>query len=467
MHNKLLFNTVIYSIGNFLSKIIAFVMLPLYTFYLSTAEFGKFDMYNSIVALAVPLISFLLSESALRFLIDEDDSDNIRKIITTSLSGLLINLTLLIITISIFCIFINDNKIGLEISLWTLLTIVNILFIYLQNVARGIDKSKYYAISGILYSIGIAIFNVLLLVVFKTGYIGLLISSIFAYVVGIVYLIIANNVLKYFEARLIDYNILKKLILYSLPLIPNYLSWWLINMSDRLLISYLMGDSFNGVYAIAYRFSNILFFAVGVFNLAWQESAIVTYKNKDRNEYYSTVFDNYLSILLNITLILIPLFPLIFLFLSSEYYEALYLIPILLYSVVFSALSSFYGTAFQSSKKTMGALSSSILAGLINIALNIALIPILGLMGASIATLVSFFVMFVYRVYQTRIYFIIKYNYKKIMQLIVLNLIQLTVFYNTTNVLVILISFLFVYENRVILKKLLLNKNKFSEMKGE
>jgi O-antigen/teichoic acid export membrane protein len=440
MKNRLFQNTVLYSIGTFLSKIISFVLLPLYTFYLTTTEFGRFDLYNSIVSFAVPVVSLLLSEASFRFLIGENNPERIKEIITNSFLGLSLNIIILFIAILIY--FNIKGSWNNEIILWVFLTISNIFFIYFQNLCRGLQNNKQFAVSGILSTILLTFFTLILLVIFKWGYIGLVVSTILSFFFGSIYLVLIIKFNKLIDLNLINLYTFKKMILYSIPLIPNYLFWWVINLSDRLLINYFLGSEQNGVYAIAYRFANILFFAVGVFNLSWQESAILTYNSIEKNKYYSTILNRYINFLFSSILILIPLFPLLFKFVNQNYYNALNVIPILLYSVIFSALSSFYGTAFQSTKKTIEALASSFVGGIVNILANIFFIPHFGIVGSALGTFLSFFIMCVYRMFQTKKYFVIKYHFKDITFLLLCNIITLFFYYNIKNILALIIMFL-------------------------
>ncbi|MGI8351371.1 oligosaccharide flippase family protein [Niallia circulans] len=429
--NNLFKNTLIYGIATFTSKLINFLLLPIITFYVAASEFGRFDYYNSFVAVLVPLISLQISDAAFRFLLEENDLKSKKEIVTNSIFGVTLNILLAYI----FCfltLYIIDgfNK---EVFLWIILVTANIIFVHLQNLSRGFSQNKEFALSGVINSISLGLLNILFLIIFKMEYIGLVTSNIVALVISIIYLYLKCEINKYLSIKLFNFNIYKKMLLYSIPLIPNFISWWIINLSDRILINFYLGTEANGVYAVAYRFTNMLMFAITVFNKAWQESAILTFNKKDTNTYYTSIFNKYYVFLFSSVLILIPFFGMLFNFIDKSYAKSLYLIPILLYAVVFSAFSSFFGTAFQSSKNTREAVSSSILAGILNIIFNIILIPYIGLIGASISTLISFIFMCIYRILQTQKYFTISYNYLKIVMIFIISIVLNVIFYNAEN----------------------------------
>lgn len=433
MKSNLFQNTLIYTIGNLLSKIIGFLMLPVYTNYLTTSQFGRFDLLITAVTLMLPIVTLQISDAAYRYLVDEEDEREKEKVITNAFFGLLINVVVgfsIVMLILILTYQITYTK--LELICFFLLAFSNLLFVFLQQVIRGLKSNKEFALSGIINALLLALLSILFLVFMDLEYIGLLIANILAYFMAVAYILFKINIFKYVKFKLFNARLYKILILYSIPLIPNLISWWAINFSDRMLISYYLGVDQNGIYAIANRFSTILFFMTTVFNLAWQESAILSFKESNKDKYYTLVFSKYLRFLFTTILILISgigiAVPLI---LNESYQEAQYIVPFLFYGVVFSAFSSFYGTGFQSSKNTNEAVVSSLAAGIINIGLNILLLPRIGVLAAGISTLIAFFIMWLIRVYQTKKYFNIKINIKDFISLILINILFVLVFFVT------------------------------------
>lgn len=433
MKSNLFQNTLIYTIGNLLSKIIGFLMLPVYTNYLTTSQFGRFDLLITAVTLMLPIVTLQISDAAYRYLVDEEDEREKEKVITNAFFGLLINVVVgfsVVMLILILTYQITYTK--LELICFFLLAFSNLLFVFLQQVIRGLKSNKEFALSGIINALLLALLSILFLVFMDLEYIGLLIANILAYFMAVAYILFKINIFNYVKFKLFNARLYKILILYSIPLIPNLISWWAINFSDRILISYYLGVDQNGIYAIANRFSTILFFMTTVFNLAWQESAILSFKDSNKDKYYTLVFSKYLRFLFTTILILISgigiAVPII---LNESYQEAQYIVPFLFYGVVFSAFSSFYGTGFQSSKNTNEAVVSSLAAGIINIGLNILLLPRIGVLAAGISTLIAFFIMWLIRVYQTKKYFNIKINIKDFISLILINILFVLVFFVT------------------------------------
>ncbi|WP_430494467.1 oligosaccharide flippase family protein [Rossellomorea marisflavi] len=458
MKTKLLENTVIYTIGNFLTKFIQFLLLPIYTYTLSASELGKFDLYNSIVLVLIPIITLQISDGVFRNLIDESNINQKIKITTNSIFGLFLNIGASLVVLVTVVLVTSRIEFNGELILWMVFLVLNIVFIYFQSLSRGLGKNKIFAFSGFINAIVMGLTALYFLIILDTGYFGLVIATIVSFSVSILFVAIGIQFFKLIDFKKIDFSVYKALLAYSAPLVPNFLSWWIINMSDRLLVNYFLGTSELGIYSIAYRLANILLFATTVFNLAWQESAILSFNSSEKNSYYSQVFNNYFKFLFSSIMILITAFPFIIGLFSESYHEAIFLIPYLLFSVAFSAFSSFFGSAFQSSKNTKEALSSSLIAGITNILLNITLLPLIGLVGAVISTMLSFLIMWIYRVVQTKKYFKISYDFKEISVLIILNIIFFLSYFVDLSVwlksgMVFVALFIFVYMN----KKLFLN----------
>ncbi len=402
-------NTLIYLLGNLGSKFISFLMLPLYTHYLSTGEFGYFDIISVVITLIVPVISFQVSDGVYRYLLDEKSRLNQSKVIPNTLK---ITLTNLLIFNAIFlCSFWFINiKYGTLILVSVNAALLSGLW---QQIARGYQKNILYSVSGVIYTIAVVISNIIFIVFFKWKIEALLISNIIGSIVSIIYIELKIGIIRNTNFRLIDKSLQKKIIRYSLPLIPNTICWWGIMASNRFIIKYFLGVNANGIFAVANRFSTLLMLINSMFYLAWQENAILSYSVKDRDKYYSRIFNIYMCVELSAAIILIACSKtMIYYFVDKSFYGAWKYTPFLYLSAVFNSFASFYGTGYLSSMKTKGAFTTTIFSTLLNILLNIILIPVLGLQGAALSMLISFLFLWIIRIEQLKNIFTITINYK-------------------------------------------------------
>lgn len=455
---RLIKNTVVFMIGNFSTKMLTFILLPFYTYYLSTEDYGFVDLVSTSISFFIPIITFQLMDGCYRYLITIDDDDvNKSKIISNSVMIVLRNLLIANIIYIIVTSFVSLNYRFLILLQFNLA----IVSAFLQHSIRGLKKNNVYTIAGIISTFFMLISNVILIVFVGLKAEGLIISTIISYIVTIFYILLTTKFHKYINFKYKDKELESKLTKYSIPLIPNYLNWWVMNVSDRLVINIFLGVSSNGIYAIANKFPQIVQMLCKMFNMAWQESAITEYSDKGRDEFYSKIFNNYSTILLSSMIGMLSITRILFsIGINEKFSEAYYYVPFLLYGVVFSTFSSFYGTGYQSSKNTKGAFASSILGSVLNIVVNILLVPYMGLYAASISTMLSFAIMWIYRIIDTKKYFNIRIYWPKFIVLLCISVIYMFIYYINNNIITQIIciaiaSIIFIVSNREIINTIL------------
>lgn len=414
---KLIKDTFIYAFGNLFSKLIGFVLLPLYTKYLTVSDYGLWDIVTTTIMLLIPIIIFELNEGVYRYLVEENDIEKKKIVISTSMCLIIRNV---IVFISLYIMAIRF--INLDYKLFILLQIcISCLYEMSLQIVRGLKRNKIYSFAGIVNTTILLSLNILFVKFYNLGLIGLFISNIVASSITLIYICFSIKINKYINLRFYNKKNKDMLIKYSIPLIPNVISWWIMNLADRYIINYNLGTSGNGIYAIANKLPTILFLANSIFYLAWQESAILNYNSKDRNEYYSKMFNMYMKFLISFSILVLAFTKLAFrIMVDSKFSDAMEYVPLLYLGTIFSAFSSFYGTGYHSAKDTKGAFTTSMYGALVNIATNWILIPFIGLQAASLSTMIGFLVMWLLRIKQTKKYFNIKINLKNIVILMML-----------------------------------------------
>jgi O-antigen/teichoic acid export membrane protein len=445
---QLVKNTILYAIGNFSTKILTFLIVPLYTHYISTSEMGVYDLIVTTLAFLSPVMLFQLTDGVYRWLLDKNKEQ--KEVIKTGYTCIAIN-------------FIVTTVIGIPIVLvfkvrYGLLIIGMLLsqsaFSLFQQTMRGLRHNHIYVLSGIIHTVVFLGLNVLEIVVLNEGIRGLIISQIISSLSGIVYIFFAQKELMGSVKTPFNKKIANEMLKYSLPLIPNAVCWSIINMSDRYIISYFLGNSANGIYSISYKFPAVVQIFTNFFYMAWQESSILEYDSKDRDRYYSLIFTQYYKFLFPLVLVLMPITQFYVVFSMDASYQSAWQYTAFLYlGTVFSALSSFLGTGYQSSKQSVGALTTSVIAAVVNIAVNIFTIQYIGIQAAAFSTFAAYLVLFLIRIVQTRKFFNLQINWIEFIVLSVAVCI-LTVSYMWIELLVLKI----VYEAAAIIAFLILNR---------
>lgn len=419
-------NTIIYALGNFGSKFINFFLLPLYTYYLSKSEYGHYDIIFTTTLLLIPVFSFQISDGMYRYMLTSETEEEKGMYLTNSI--LLILLTLSAGSLIYLIVSIN---IGIEYGFIIYLMFVLYLALTLFSQAvRGINRNIIYSIAGILSAVLTVVCNIVLIIILGMRVDALIISTVLSSGVTLVFLIFSTKMYKLIKLKYFDITALKKLLIFSVPLIPNAIMWWVMNLSDRYLLGLIKGIDANGIYAVANKFPALILTVNTVFYLAWQESAIVEYKSKDRDTYYTKVFNKLMTLLMSSTIVLMAFTKPISRFMVGEKFgEALLYIPFLYLAVVFSSFSSFYGTGYLSSEKTMGAFGTSVFGAVLKVIAGLAFIPLIGIQAAALSTLAAFLCMWVLRVYQTGKYFKIKIDYPTFWFLLSISLVYTVVYY--------------------------------------
>ena len=268
-----------------------------------------------------------------------------------------------------------------------------------------------YAISCIITGASTIISNIFLIAVFRLGAVGMIISMALANGLGALYLFIRLGLYKLIDFKLVDKGLIKEMYKYSIPLVPNGISWWIINVSDRSIISYILGASANGVYAVSNKFPTILSSLLGIFNLSWSESAALNINSPDCNEFFSDILNTVTKLFSCLGVGMIACMPFVFpILINSKYDAAFYQIPILVLGAVFNVVICLYSGIYIAKKMTKQVAFVSVMGAIINIVVNLLFINKLGLYAASLSTAISYFIMMVYRHIDLKKYINIKYE---------------------------------------------------------
>lgn len=402
----LILNTIIYAIGNFGTKILSYIMVLVYSYFVRPDDLGYYDLVLTTIGMLEPIILFQINDGVFRYLVSKEEDNNL--VISTSFYFVLTNT---IVTSIIEIIVCSANN--LRYIPWITIYLLSFtLFSYFQDVIRGLGKNKFYAKIGIINSIIMLLIEILGLIVFGLGVEALFISKALSHAICVVIMFIAIKELRHIKLPNFNKEILRKLLRYSAPLVPNTICWWVINSSDRYIILYFLGTDYNGIYSFANKFPTVITTVTSIFYLAWQENAIKSYKNSDRDDYFSDVFEKYYKLLFTLTLAAPFATKLIIQYLAQYDYKSAWEFTGALYiAAVFSALSSFLGLGYQISKETKRSLPSTFASALINIGVNVSLIKTISLHAASISTLVAYYFLFVIRIFHTRRYYKLRVNW--------------------------------------------------------
>lgn len=391
---ELIKNTFIIAIGKFSTQIVSFLLVSLYTAKLTTEQYGSYDLIITIITFLTPFITLTLEESMFRFLIDAKSKKEEKSIITQTVLTILTTLVIAcIIIFGVIKIFsINTTKLFIPY------VIAVVLMALMNALVRGLGKIKLYSLSNFILSVITIVLNVVLILGTNLKVDGLLLSVIIANLVMVLFLSIRVKLKNFIDVKLVNKKMMREMLAYSIPLIPHSLSWTIINLSDRVIVTAMLGTASNGIYAVSNKFPTIINTVYNYFAIAWKESAAKALHGDGSHQYYNRIYTALKNIVYSATVGVIAVVPFIFNILINEGYQEAYLyIPILVFSVYFSNMASFYGGIFSAYKKTKIIGTTTLVSAIINLIVDIILIKFIGIYAAAISTLLSSIFLYMYR----------------------------------------------------------------------
>lgn len=391
-------NMGILTISNFSSKILVFLLVPLYTSVLSTKEYGTYDLAVSTATLLYPILTLNIVDAVMRFLMDkESDKKAIASIGLkyVSISSVLFGFIMLFFYITGIWSDIN----GLEgyIFSYYISYVINQFFI---QFAKGLEKVKNMGVAGVLSTIVTIIANLFFLLVIKWGLIGFFLANILAQIVSAIYLFLKTEIYNYIEIKRQPIALRREMLIYSVPLIATVVGWWVNSCADKYIVTFILGISANGLLSVSYKIPQIINTIQGIFTQAWQISAIKEYGSSDTADFYGKTF-----IVINLMMCIVCSFlifmtrPLAYILYANDFYEAWKYVPFLLVSSVLNCASGLLGPILSAKKNSKAMMWSAIVGAVANIIMNIVFVNLTGIQGATFATLVSSYIIYIIRKY--------------------------------------------------------------------
>ncbi len=400
--SKLISNTLILSLGTVGSKMIQYLLLPYYTNVLNTAEYGIVDNLQNIASLLIPIISMTISEAIFRYAMDKQydpravfSNGNIITIFGAAVS--------LIISLLLMPFLQSVNMIQYMFTV-VIYVCVNMFRTNCSLYVKAINRTTLFTIDNMLLTAATVISNILFLSVFKLGIVGYMLGYIVGNAVSALFLIFVARLYRAFSFKYFAKDICKTLFIFSIPLIPNTVCWWISNSSNRFMISYFINVSENGVFAIAYKIPTIITIIVGVLMQAWQISANESAEDKHLKNYYTQMYDiiDSMVVVLSGAAVLASKIT-VDLMATENYAHAWQFVPMLVVSVYYFSKAQLLGTIYTTFKKTGMAFVTNFIAAAVNIALNYVLIRAWNsALGAAVSTCISYCVLCYVRKKDTR-----------------------------------------------------------------
>lgn len=394
-YKYLLKNVGILFLGNFSSKILVFLLVPLYTSVLSTEEYGTYDLMYSLIQILLPILTLNIISAVMRFLLDQNTVTE--EIASIGLKFIL--QSILIVMAGSFlavCTHVISLSYGVLIFAYYVFYSLNQYFIHL---AKGRERVRDIAAAGVLSSVTMLSCNLLFLLVFEWGLTGFFAANIVGQAMPACYYAVRlRESLQWKGIRKGKKSVerestKKQMLAYSVPLITSDIAWWINNASDKYVVAWLCGVGASGILSVGYKIPSIVNIFQQIFIQAWHISGVKEFDGE--KEFYQNTFQ-YLNLCMcfaasGLLLLCKPLARILF---AKEFYEAWSYVPFLLMSGVINASAGFAGPILSAKKDSVTMAKSAIYGAVTNLILNVVLVYLFGIQGATIATAVSSAVIF-------------------------------------------------------------------------
>jgi len=427
-------HTLVYSIGNFLSRGLNFILLPVYSHFIAPPDFGVYSVIISVVTIASTILNLGLPGIFVKNLSEVADAEQKRKFISNTISGIsVLSLPFLLLVIfyskQLSLIIIGDSQYNVEIILGVL-SIYALNYSYYFSVFYVAEQnSKKYVLINSFAAIINFILNIILIVLLNSGINGIFISQILS---SMFLIFLSGDVIKYFFRFEFDLKYLKPIMLSSLPLLLSGICTIAVELIDRFIVLKFLGEEQAGVYSFGYRIALIYNLFILSFKSAWipHYFNLKEIDSEKKAEHLGRVFTKLIflsSIAILTILILTEIFFSVkinsFRFFNPVYQPSREFIIYVMLGYFFSLIMAFYSIAPFEFNKTIHFFFADLIALMINLVLNFTLIPVIGVKGAAIATMIAFFSGAVYlSIYQHR-KVKIRYELTKLLVILVISIL--------------------------------------------
>ncbi len=400
----------IYAIASLVSPLISLVLAPFLTRSLSRADYGALAVLNTIIALVAGVTQLGLGSAFFRAYSCDYESQRDRLavistvIILLSVTSIFTVSTVIMISPWLAELLFNSPSFGASLR-------IAALVILLQNFTvpgfarlRAENRAGFFSLLSIVNLLVVLGTTVVLVGLFHMGMDGALLATGGGYGVIVAYTLPVNLL----HARLhFRFDIARNLLSFGFPLVFNFVSLWVLQLSDRYLLSRLGSLTQTASYAVAYSLGGVLsVVVVSPFVLAWPAAMFAIAKRDDAARVFQLLF-RWFSIILLFAAYACSLISMgvLVIFFPPAYHSAALVIPIVSASIMFFGVYNVFSVGVGVRRKTWFTVIFATLAALVNVGFNIILIPLYGSMGAAASTLIAYaFLALISYVVNQRIY---------------------------------------------------------------
>lgn len=394
---KLAKHATIYGVGNVLNKMVGFFMIPIYTHFLSTADYGTLELLDLCLTLMGLVLTMWMNASIIRHYYDYEDKKDRDQVISTILL-LSFGIGVVVAAGGIYCarplsaLILKTPDLHFFVTLISLSFLTSCLITVCRSYLRARQRSTFVVVTDIVNLVITLSLNIYLIAFRRIGVVGVLYSSLIAttLIAAVLTVYILQDVGISFS-----FDKMKSTIIFGAPLVLTSIATFTINFSDRFFLRHFSTISEVGIYALGYKFGFMLsFLVVQPFDMIWAARMYEIHKRSDEQEVFAKVFEYYSLLLVTVALGLSIVIKEVVAVIAAPSFSAAYkVVPIVALAYIFQGMNRYVVTGAYIGKRTLHLGTIGGISAVINMVLNFFLIGRFGMMGAAWATAFSFFLL--------------------------------------------------------------------------
>ena len=419
--------SVVYFVGNALTQIITLLLMRFVTGNISPEEYGFFNLVTTISNLAIPFVTLQIADAVFKFVL-KSKNDSEKK----EYFSICFFVSAISIVIIYAAVFVISGFYTIQHTFWVATYIASYALISIYHkITRSLGKNRILVVSNLAKTCIFLLLEIVLISYWDMGIKALLLAHIISTSFAIIYTETRIKALKYFSLKSLNFSSFKRMMKFSVPLIPNAVFWWLTSSINSVIVSLKLGMDVNGIYSVSSKFTSALTMITNVLNMSWQDTAIADYGKDNFSTFLTNTFNRFIKLIFSAIAVLMPLICLVLPYMiDPSYYDAIKFTPFLLIASGISTMSGFMAQIFTGKGKTQTILITSIFGMIVNIITILILIDKIGLWAAVWGSLAADSALFIIRIILARKEFSKEIDYRSFIVIFAMTVISIIMYFN-------------------------------------
>lgn len=400
--SKILKNTFIYSLGNIILALSSFILLPIYTKYLSVSEFGLVNSMQIFSSVFIIFLTLALERSLFRITYDYKEQREKSIFFGTILIAILFVSIIVILLSFVLSPWLQNLFKSVPFYPFFFYTILYSFILIFINYSQTISQVQQTAKSFLIVSLSVffltAIYNIVFIVYLKMGAKGYVLGMLFGAltVMPLVLYNLKNQIILKWRK-----DMFRNALLFCIPMLPNLLFSWILNLSDRVIIDKYFSQADVGIYSLGYKIASLVVFGGSAFFLAYNPLFYEVVNTNDESTAKKVIYAYnklFISAVCAMGISILIFSDVLLKFFKPEYLNAFPFLFGFTISFIIVQLCGLFNLMIYQNKKSSSVAITIVICAIINITLNFILIPkygvVFGVITSILVNIINFGIMF-------------------------------------------------------------------------